>query len=486
MRVSKKFRNEYKFAKLDRAHIKKSLIPQDWEEFVGRSQIRSGNEFKQFIPYDYQRELVKIVDNHPVTIVVKSRQLGITQAIVSKFLHNAALNPAYTGMSFCRNQDDASAIARRAREMLFSLKDYLSNESDSLGYMKISGGGQLHFKNGAKEGGRGYDSVSGFLFDEAAFADNIESIYASASASSAMVGRDASKVIVSTPSAQSGWFWDRLNENNDEQDITEICEEISSQVKPPFYYFVDSQNTAKVFIHWRSHPIFSGYDDYLGFRQEQDGTSWEVIRREYDLVFENTDVAVFSPQLIRECICSELPTPQLQARYFIGIDTATTGADFVCAIVLMLWDDRYYIVDTYRQSTGTAEYHQFKISELIDKYKPTVVGVEVTGGTGQIYLEQLSATHRSTSFESIRTTGDSKPAMIDRVKLALEKGLLGYANNHPVIGEMLNFRRSGAKLEAATGKHDDTVMALAFALAISPLRPSNRNPFSGLQVKSNV
>ena len=480
--MAKILKNEINFIERENKLEYTIDIPDDWEEFVSQSKIRSGNEIKPFKPYDYQRQLSEIMDNHSVVIVVKSRQLGITQAVFSKFLHKATLNPAYTGMIFCRNQSDSSSIARRAREMVQSFQGRINNESDSLGYMKLREGGQLYFKNGAREGGRGYDSVSDFLFDEAAFAENIESIYSSASAASAMVGEDSSKVIVSTPSAQSGWFWERLVENNDGRDIVDICTSIANQTFPPFYWFTDEKGVAKVFIHWRAHPIFSQHDDYLTYRQEQDGTSWEVIKREYDLCFDNTDVAVFNTPLIRENILNDFP-PLDCASYYIGIDTATTGSDFTCAIVLALYNGIYYIVDTYRSSTGSAELHQFKIGELIDKWTPDEIGIEVTGGTGQVYIEQLSSEFSNFKFTAIRTTGDSKPAMIDRLKLVLEKRVIKYTSKHPIIEEMLSYRRNGKKLEASTGKHDDAIMALSFSLAVSPFKPRENNPFGKVEIK---
>jgi hypothetical protein len=58
--------------------------------------------------------------------------------------------------------------------------------------------------------------------------------------------------------------------------------------------------------------------------------------------------------------------------------------------------------------------------------------------------------------------------MISTLLLALEKQALSYPTNCPLIDEMLSFRRDGRKLEAAPGKHDDTVMGTAFALKVSP------------------
>lgn len=86
---------------------------------------------------------------------------------------------------------------------------------------------------------------------------------------------------------------------------------------------------------------------------------------------------------------------------------------------------------------------------------------------GSLYLEQLSKEHKSIKFDAIKTTNDTKSLMISTILLALEKGVLSYPSNSPIIEEMLNFRRQGIRLEAAPGKHDDSVMALSFSLAVT-------------------
>lgn len=126
------------------------------------------------------------------------------------------------------------------------------------------------------------------------------------------------------------------------------------------------------------------------------------------------------------------------------------------------------MVNIYRKRQQTSEYHLYQIGELITKYNPKVIGIEITGGVGTLYLENLSKQYKDISFESIRTTGNSKPAMISTLQLALESEKLEFPNNSPITEELLNFRRTGKKLEAAHGKHDDTVMSLSFALSVSP------------------
>jgi hypothetical protein len=141
---------------------------------------------------------------------------------------------------------------------------------------------------------------------------------------------------------------------------------------------------------------------------------------------------------------------------------------------------KYSLVHLYRKRQQTSEYHMYQIGELLKIFKPRITGIEVTGGVGQVYLEQLTRQFPYLEFEPIRTTGDSKPIMISTMLLALEKEVLNYPANCPIIDEMLSFRRDGKKLEAATGKHDDTIMGVAFALAISPFNKREELPFANL------
>lgn len=446
-------------------------VPERWEDFVQLCTIRSGGKMMRFTPYPYQSLLSKLMDEYNNIVVVKSRQLGITQCVASKFLHRAALEAAYSGMCFLRSQEDASAIARRTRQMLDGFKDYLVADSDNVGYLKLQKLGEIYFKNSSREGSRSYDSVLDFLFDESAFSPNIEQIYAASSPSGALAGDAITKLIVSTPSAKSGWYWQKLSENNDDS-IEFLCEAVASgdlyRDIPGCYWFVDNVGTVKLIIHWKAHPIYSQKADYLQYRQQQDGTDWETILREYDLKFVDSAVSVFGADFVRASGRGEFEDyREKDANYYIGIDTSTLGNDYCVGIVLKVKEGQYSVVFIYRKRQQTSEYNLYNLGLLIDKYQPKIVGVETTGGVGVLYIEKLSKDFKRYKFEGIHTNGDSKPMMISALLLALEKGILSYPQNSPITEELLNFRRSGKKLEAANGKHDDCIMALCFALLVA-------------------
>ena len=435
---------------------------------------------KQFKPYEYQLLLSSLMDEYNNIVIVKSRQLGVTQTVTSKFLHRASLNPAYCSMSFLRNQEDASAIARRARQMLDGLKEYVLPATDNLGYLKLKNAGELYFKNSSKEGSRSYDSVLDFLFDESAFSENIEQIYAASSPSGALAGDLITKLIVSTPSAKSGWYWDMLNADNGSKDIEELCIRVAKgevyKNIPGIYWFVDGKGTVKLILHWTCHPVYKQNSNYLEYRQQQDGTDEETVLREYDLRFVDSAVAVFSSEIVRaNAIGNTEEYRDDKAIYYLGLDTSTTGNDYCVCIVLKEKDKRYSVVNIYRKRQQSSQYHLYQIGELIRKYRPEIAGIEITGGVGTLYLEQLSREFKNLKCEAIRTSGDTKPMMVSNLQLALEKECLFFPSSSPIVEELLSFRRQGKKLEAPSGKHDDCIMALCFALAVSPFSIQKQN-----------
>ncbi|MBW4435369.1 MAG: Terminase-like family protein [Pelatocladus maniniholoensis HA4357-MV3] len=458
-------------------------VPRNWEEFVRLTTIRSGGEMVKFEPYDYQMLLVKLMQQHSNVVVVKSRQLGTTQAIVSKFLHDGCLNAASSSVCFMRNSDDVGSLSRRVKQMLEGLQEYVLPANDSVGYIKLKNLGDLYIKNSSKEGIRSLDSITNQLYDESAFIERIEQIYGASSAASALVGDSVSKIIVSTPSAKSGWYWSKLSENN-EEDVEEICKRVASgelwRNLPGFYYWIDKAGVCKVVLHWRCHPIYSKIDKeyeggYLAYRMKQDSVDEEIALREYDLRFIDSSVSVFTSEIVNKNAVGTTETERdNEATYYCGLDCSTFGSDYTVFTVLKFKNGKYSLVYHYRKRQETSELHIYKIGKIIKVFKPEKVAIETTGGVGHLYLEQLSREHTNTRFEAIHTSQDSKITMVSTLVLALEKEALEYPPNSPLIEECLSFRRQGNKLEAASGKHDDMLMSTCFALAISPFNKQQR------------
>lgn len=438
-------------------------LPDTWEKFISLLKIRSGENYKQFIAYDYQSKLIGLCEKESTILIIKSRQLGITQTIASYFLFKACKNPAYSAICFSRSQDDVSALSRRVRDMALQLQQYgIELLIDNVGLIKLKNLGEIYFKNSSKEGSRSYDSVSDFLFDEASFVPTIESIYSASSASSSMVYKSL-KVIVSTPGSKLNWFYKQANLNSNTP-IDTICNNVANGLLSPFHSIKEG-GMMKVFIHWKSHPIYSKNPNYLEYRKEQDQTSIEVINREYNLTFEEIEEhGIFNSKIIQlAAIENPLDKPIDGVEFYLGIDTATVGDDYFTASLFYWNNTTFKQCFLYRDRKKSIEFYLFKCGELIEAFKPKCVSIE-TNSIGEGFYQQLQQNYPNIFFNKIHTSANNKSTMVGSLQVWIESKKLTLLNDDRVKSEFLNFVRIGQQLRASNG-HDDIVMACTFALS---------------------
>ncbi|MEO1558098.1 MAG: hypothetical protein AAFS12_00240 [Cyanobacteria bacterium J06632_19] len=436
--------------------------PDTWVNFARMCKIRSAGNIVNFNPYQYQIDLVNLMLARSVC-VVKSRQLGISETIINFMLWRACLNPGYLGLVFSKTQTDSSLLARRMKRMIESLG--LKTTTENLGDIEIKGRGRVLFRNSKPDSARGIESVVDVFLDELGFLETGKEVYDALAPAMQMVGDKARVFAVSTPNGKAGFFWDLINSGNGSKDIESICNRISKGEYKPFETWVDNGGWGKVLIHWKTHPIYGQNLNFLKDIHEKQKLTLATIEQEYNLNFQESEVNYFSADIIRKCAVGSEEDVVEDSFYFIGIDTSTVGEDYSVAAVLKFENEIFSLVDVYRKRRETSEYHLFKMGDLISKYNPVAVGIEITGGTGVIYHESLCKSYPLIQFHQVRTTGDSKPAMLNRLKLLLEQEKFIYPNNSKIIDELLNFqRRDDGKLGAAQGKHDDIIMSSVFAL----------------------
>lgn len=439
------------------------VVPESWADFARLTKIRSGGNVINFNPYPYQEKLVDLMLGRSI-LVVKGRQLGCSEVVCNFMLWRAASNSGYLGVVFSKNQTDTSLLARRMRRMIEGVG--LKTTTDNLQDIELTTGGRILFKNSKPDSARGIESVVDVFFDEFAFIESAKEIFDAIAPAQQMLGNKARAIVVSTPNGKSGHYWDLLSTGNGNRDIESICESASKGEIEPFQWWVDSGGWAKVIVHWRSHPIYGSNPNFLQEVHEKQKLSWETIKQEYDLSFQESETNYFSADIVRRCVRGELEEAQPKTIYFIGVDPAFGGDDYCCAVVLKYCENESFsVVAFYRKRRQTSEYNLYHIQELIDKYSFVICGVETNSG-GKIYYEELLKNSGfAPKIYAIRTTNDSKPAMLDRLKLLLEREKLLIPPDCPLINELLSFRCKGDRLGAAQGAYDDFVMATCFALA---------------------
>jgi Terminase RNaseH-like domain len=448
-----------------RSNSRHKPLPNNWRDFAALTEIRSGDGIVKFNPYPYQQSLIELVETHKLTVVGKSRQLGISETICNYFLYRACVDRSVLAVVLSLGQRETIDLARRVRFAIESLAPLgVTTTTDTLTDIQISGGGRLLFRPSNENSTRGLPAVTHCLIDEAGFVENVDRIYQAIIPATSTVA-NPKIVVVSTPNGATGWYHSMLS--NGGEDLATTTDNMRDGSIDPLQSW-EQETTGKMLIHWKCHPKFGKQIDYLDRIAQETGLSEIVISQEYDLSFNDRDEAVFSAAIVRgvATLDSFNKEPESGLRYYIGVDAAGAGADYTVAIVLGFdgTKNQYAAVDMYRSRKGSIESDIYKIGELIDKYSPLNVVVE-SNGVGQVFLEQIGSTCRGTKVEGFHTSQDSKIGAIERLHLALEKQMVRLPKSSPIVSELLSFRRVGKKLEAAPNAHDDCVMSLALALS---------------------
>lgn len=438
----------------------KTLVPTDFFNFCQLLKIRSGDKIVSLSPYEYQVDLSNNIDRYKHTLVVKTRQLGITQIVIAKFLQAAILNPAFTGLFISINQAYTSKSASRCKEMIDSLGGLVELETDNKQHIKIKGGGQIYFRNSKADTARGLDSVSMLFYDEAAFIDNFERLHAATTPCLEYAGDRARFIYVTTPNGNDEWFYHKLTSDNEEDILSKI--ELIKNGENTERSLIDKNGFCKMMLHYRHHPVFGKDLDYLPKRQRELQISNALLQQEYNLGFADSQANIFPRELVNNANRPHT-LPASGVRYYIGVDPAGSGNDYTF-VTVGAYDGQYLqVVEIYRDNNRSSNYNIAKTNDLIDKYKPIKCGVETNGGYGDKYMTELN----NVKVEAIQTNDKSKQAMVDKILLFLEREHL-VINQEILLQELKAFKRSGNKLTAPSGLHDDGVMSLAMLLRVVP------------------
>ena len=438
-------------------------IPKDWPSFARLTRIRSGTQMVPFDPYFFQTNISTLIDRCRGVVIVKPRQHGLTEMVASKFLHKACLYPTYFAAVFSKGQDDTANIARRVRLMAASAGIPLS--SNNVKDIAVEGGGRIVFRTASQNSGRGLESIWDILFDECAFVSGFEELFGASTPAQSVPEQQgqAHTILLSTPNAKTGLYYETFTENNGDVDALDICRQMREELIEPYQEWVDEQGWGKAIIHWRAHPLHGQNDNYLIVVREKQRITEAQTQREFNISFDDsTGGALFNAQAVDGQAIGDWAEPSAGHRYVMGVDPNFGGDDRFVAQVWDITDGCPSLVAEYAEGQRSVELSTVAVLDYCDRYKPQIVAVEGNSG-GKVVLENLSKRRPFTRFENINTSRVSKVTNTDRIAIAVERGEAIYPADWEGIREMKAF--SLREREAETG-HDDRVMAMAMAFAV--------------------
>lgn len=468
----------------------KTKLPgaDNWPAFAAQTYIRTSGTIKPFIPYKYEEDLIRTIHASKNTIVLKSRQMGASESVASYLACRAATEPGFAAIIISKTQNDSSDLGRRVRYMLNSIQGQnFRYDSDSNTVVSIKGGGTLYFLPGSPRAARGIPSGSVLWIDEAAFVEGAEEIYRAATPALSMLGDAAKTIITSTPDTEDSWFGGLWHYGTPHDWYDGVRAAIAHP--PEGERLIEALNQkllqigddwARVAVHWTQHPVYNADPEWANKTREQRRLTQKAFDAEFNLSFGATDTQIYPSALVQRAARGHLrECGTIHRTYVIGIDPNAGGNDYFVALVLDITQKPYEVVGLYHENGKSTDYSLRHVRTLIEDYAPDRVIVEKQA-MGSVIAEALQNVLPNYAIELFNTSRPSKTVATDRILYLLERDELIFPPG-PIADELRAFQqKDNGQREAASGAHDDCVMALAFACSLIPETPALASFFDNI------
>jgi hypothetical protein len=437
-------------------------ISKDFGEFLSTCRIRSGVSIVPFKAYDYQLELNRVIDGHPGVMIIKDRQLGITELLGGRMLFKMLHNPAFLTALISISQDKASEVSGRVKEMASALG--IEWEKASSKKLKPVGCGESQYLPSTDNAARSLPSITEFNVDEAGFIDTFEELYGAGTSAQEMVPEEHRKTILNTtvpPSGTLSEFWGMFDDANGDIDAIEMVRkaregETTCNI-PGMVWWTDSNGWAKVVLSHRVQAKYN-YPGYLEDVCKRRKIPMTIAQREHNLGIETAEGSLFNSEAIARQAIGQWSEPVAGNHYIAMTDPNFGGSDNWVTLIFDVTASPYSLVAEFVESERGTEYCRSKSLELSDRYDVLFHAIESNSG-GAVLSENMIVQRPGLKVLLTNTSRTSKIVNTDRIAFALEQGEFIYPADWQGINE---FKRFSLKDRAATGaSKDDRVMALA-------------------------
>lgn len=468
--------HEQQLAEYGGANFESGLpSPENWPAFAALTKIRSGDEeggkVMSFVPYAFQDDLISRIHNSINTLILKSRQLGISEAVSSYLLCRALNEPGFTAVIISKTQKDSSDLAERVKYMAQSITCVeLTWTSASSTKLSWKGRGTLHFLPATEKAGRGIPACSVLFLDEAAFNEYIKGIYQGAAPSLSKLGPAGKIIVNSTPNLEADWYGGLWNEDLPTGWYDNY---VKTRKFAEFQSLLDNipGSWRRVVLHYSMHPEYGKDPEWAEKYRKQQKFTMLQWNSEFELMFGSTTQTIYPAQLIAAATkhYEYLECGEVGRTYVLGVDPNGTGDDYFTAVMLDVTKRPVRTVALYREHQKSTPYSLRHIKDMINLFCPAGIRVE-RNSMGVIVAEALQADNQGYNVDTIYMNQTNKNVLTDRVLYLLEQHELEFPDGI-IPKELAAFRRTeSGRREAATG-HDDCVMALALACDMVPGLP---------------
>ena len=428
----------------------------------------------QFNLFPFQDKVITLWRDNPYSIILKSRQLGISTLSAGYSLWLMIFHKDKNILCIATKQDTAKNMVTKVKFMYENLPSWLklnAPENNKL-TLRLDNGSQIKATSASSDAGRS-EAVSLLLIDEAAFIENIGEIWASAQQTLATGG---GCIALSTPYGTGNWFhqtWTRA----------EAGENDFLPIKLPWFVHPERDET------WRKRQ-----DELLGDPR--------MAAQECDCDFSTSGDIVFYPEYIEYYEKSFVKDP-LEKR---GNDQnlwVWEQADYSRSYMVVADVSRgdgkdysaFHVIDTetnvqvaeYKGQIGTKEYGHLLVG-IATEYNEAMLIIEnanigwatiqvvIDRAYQNLYYSQKSGEANVNSYfdkyqdhskmvPGFTMSSRTRPMVIGKFQEYIsDKGVT--IQSKRLIEEMKTFIWRNGRPEAQSGYNDDLVMAFSMAMYV--------------------
>tara|TARA_B110000858_G_scaffold194974_1_gene250412 strand:- start:1703 stop:3283 length:1581 start_codon:yes stop_codon:yes gene_type:complete len=461
--------------------------------------------------YPFQEKSLEEISKHDYSIILKSRQLGISTLTAGYALWSMIFNEDFNVLVIATKQDVAKNLVTKVRVMHQYLPSWLKStvSEDNKLSLRLTNGSQIKAVSAAGDAGRS-EALSLLVMDEAAFIDKIDDIWASSQQTLATGGKC---IALSTPNGMGNWFHKQWVKAEDGE---------------------NRFNTIR--LHWTVHP-----ERDQDWRDEQNGLLGpHMAAQECDCDFLSSGNSVISGELLqwyKDTMCQEpveqrgqhgelwiWEYPDYSRDYMVVADVARgDGGDHSTFHVMDI--ESVTQVAEFKGQPGTKEFGNMLVN-IATEYNEALLVIEnanvgwaalqpaIDRGYRNLYYTYKhdgvtdSESHlnqgydlksRSQMTPGFTTSSRTRPLLVSKLDIYFrEKSCV--VKSRRLIDELLVFIWNGNRPEAQRGYNDDLVMAFAISLFVrdhalklrnegielNKLALSNFNRSNGMLYNSNT
>jgi hypothetical protein len=432
--------------------------------------------------YPFQGKVLNLWKENPYSIVLKSRQLGISTLAAGYSLWMMTFHKDRNILCLSKTQETARNMVTKVKFMYDNLPSWLkvaSEENNKLS-LRLSNGSQIKAKSSNADSARS-EAVSLLIIDEAAFIDNVEETWASAQQTLATGG---GAIVLSTPFGTGNWFhqtWVRA----------EAQENDFLPIKLPWYVHPERNE------EWRK-------------KQDSDLGDPRLAAQECDCDFTTSGEVVFYPEHLEYYLSTSVidpmekrgvdgnlwvwESPDYTRNYMVVADVARgDGKDYSAFHVIDLETNAQ--VAEYKSQISPKEFGYLLVG-IATEYNEAMLVVEnanigwstldsiIERNYRNLYYSSKSDNTTSNSyFTRYEDTSKMTPGFTMSLKtrpLVINKGR-EYLGDHSIIirskrliEEMKVFVWKNGRGEAQSGYNDDLVISFCTAMYVRDTALKNK------------